>query len=373
MEFKMERVEVKPIPEMVTTPTEDFLKSISDHQFVHYLSRSGITSTKPDILDWAPKGWSPEQLAIALAKSEKPTSTVSRFVLALHQAFDQHIPFGISPEVVMTIINQEIAQYVKSNSEDLGLAALFTNTPGEQKALNVEVDHFRYGSKDNDWVPAIMKFSGLLEENVPSEIMEVMRPGLSTSNFESDATHLISFMDAASKYYQYSMSTMCGIPFFRVDGTAKDWQTIMASVDQLRQLIPALGDYFGNLLPVLGKIRSTVETGKVDERFWSSIYKIDNGSGGPFANGWFNNLYAHQYSQSYKTGKPIVVLKSRTRETNVKLNEFPSNISSVPFNWNYLGNKIPMGLIAGVTAVEMYEGVLTPRLGVAVVEFNPKT
>lgn len=372
-EIKIPGIEVKPLPEMVTASSEAFIKGIVGHEKLHYLSRTGITGLLETVdLSWT-KNWSEERQEAARLAQEKPTSAVSRFVMALHQAFDQHIPFNISPDVFMMIISQEVAQHVKNNFEQLSLAALFTKTPGEKIKLNVEINNFVYESPDNDWTDGILRFSNLLEKNVPSEIINVMRPDLSISNFETDAAHLISFMDAASKFYSYSMSTCCGIPSFRIEGTTKDWQKILTSVGELKNMIPELTNYFGGLESILTPIKNTVETGKVDQKFWSNIYKIGGGSGGPYSNGWFNNLYAHEYKMSYKTGETKAVLKKEAADwSHIKLNEYPSGISNVAFNWNYHGELFPMALVAGVTAVEMYEGVLTPRLGVAVVEFNPK-
>jgi hypothetical protein len=71
------------------------------------------------------------------AKKElgKPTSTVSNFVMALHNAFDKHIPFSLSPEVIMMIISQEVAQYIKDHSSEADIAALVTKT--------ISMDNFR--------------------------------------------------------------------------------------------------------------------------------------------------------------------------------------------------------------------------------------
>jgi hypothetical protein len=140
---------------------------------------------------------------------------------------------------------------------------------------------------------------------------------------------------------------------------------------------------------------------KVDNDFWASIYKVDNGSGGPYNNGWFNNFYAHHYGMDYRTRQFVANFKNEQgsydytlmdgngykiseynnqgyfpgkrgggRYGGPKLNNFPSNLSNVPFTWKYLGSEIPMAFVGGVTGVEMVDGFLTPRLGISVVELN---
>lgn len=174
----------------------------------------------------------------------------------------------------------------------------------------------------------------------------------------------------------------------------------MGAVTNLAEFIPGLGLYFKNLMPLLREIRDTVAGNKVDNDFWASIYKENNESGGPYSNGWFNNLYAHVYSQNYQTKVYSAVLKTEDRRFSYpildgngygtdryeregfpvkggregfggpKLNNFPSNVSVLGFEWNYYGKLIPMTFIAGVTSVEMADGFLTPKLGVCVLEQN---
>ncbi len=297
--------------------------------------------------------------------------------MSLHDAFDQHIPFSISPEVIHSIISQEIAQYVKNNSTDKTIESLFTNTPGIKQHISVSIDHFVYG-EENNWLEGVIKFRNKLIEKIPSDILEYMLPKLSTGTLETEVAHLVSFMDAASNYYSYGMTTCCGIPKFQIEGTAEDWEKVLNSADKLSGLLPGLKEYFDNLRPVLREIRNTVDGNKIDEDWWSSIYKINTGSGGPFSNGWFNAFYAHLYDIDHETNKSIAYLKNKEhrylndskRFGGLKLNNFPSNLSCVPFTWNYYGNEIPMSFVSGVLSVEFVDGFLKPRLGVSIVENN---
>lgn len=376
-EIKMPRIEREPV-ELEITPSEEFIADLTNFKSVHFLSRSGIAQPKQDIPSFFLRrnpdaGNTPEGRRKILREMNRGESTVSKFVTSLHSAFARHIPFSISPIVLMNIVSQEIAQYVKDHSEDLAVATLFTRNPGQKEKLVVEVNDFTYGSAANDWLAGISKFRDLLSSRVPSEILGHMTPRFSEATMETEVSHLVSFMDAASKYYSYGMSTMCGIPEFRIEGTPDDWNVLVRFVSQMRTHLPGLEIYFDNLIPILTQIRETADGNKVDNGFWASIYKENNESGGPYSNGWFNNLYAHVYSQDWNTKKSIVILKEKGRSSfgGTKLNQFPSNLSVVEFEWNYYGNMIPMTFVGGVTSVEYTDGFLTPRLGVAVLERNP--
>jgi Domain of unknown function (DUF4419) len=408
--FDIPKVTTKS-PELATASSETFIKEVvgqSNLKSFHFQSRtSGITLVKSYMRDHV---------------DSKPLNTVSKFVLALHEAFDRHLPFSISPEVIMTIVSQEVAQYVKNNNKVPSIANLFTTDPENKQFINVEVDDFAYGSPSNNWLGGISQFKSKLRERVPSNVLELMTPTLSTATMESEVTHLVSFMDAASKYYDYGMSTCCGIPSFRIEGTPDDWDALIKTTTSIGGLLPELTSYFAGLVPVLAKIRDTLDGNAVDHDFWASIYKEGGESGGPYSTGWFNNFYAHTYTTNYKTHEAFTVLKSKpgvfefdlvdgssweeveetryepdlaTREWNKitemggrftnykshssvrsfvvgpKLNEFPSNLSVVPFKWNYQGSEIPMSLVAGVSSVELDNGFITPKLGVTVIEMVP--
>jgi hypothetical protein len=358
--------------ELLKASTLDFIKQFVPHKTSHFLSREGIVQVVPKI----PKNFEsftrdqPESFKTKfLAELNRGTMATSRFVFALHSAFDKHIPFSISPEVIWNIISQEVGQYVKSNSDNPAIASLFTTQTGSQEKLVVEIPFFVYGSKDNNWLEGIGLFRSQLTSKVPSKILEVMTPTFTTATPETEISHLISFMDATSKYYSFGMATCCGIPEFRIEGEPNDWENIIASCIQLEEMLPGLALYFKYLVPTLTKIKATLE-GDEDRKFWSSIYKISDESGGPYSNGWFNNFYAYVYNcMDYKTKKITNMLKTSPQNAmHIQLNDFPSNLSYVEFEWQYFDKTIPMAMVSGVTSVEMDSGFLTPKLGVAVLE-----
>jgi hypothetical protein len=141
-----------------------------------------------------------------LQKKYKPSSTgqqtnnTSKFVMALHESFDQHIPFAISPEVIWAIVSGEVAIYIKNNSKDKNIRSLFTTSPNKQH-IEVNFDH-------GDWKRVInTEFKNKLLENVPSEMLSLMTPNLTTSNELSDTVHMVSFMDAAIPFNKNMLSS----------------------------------------------------------------------------------------------------------------------------------------------------------------------
>ena len=85
---------------------------------------------------------------------------------------------------------------------------------------------------------------------------------------------------------------MCGIPAFRLNGEASDWEAIDAAVANMKGKFPLLERWLGTLGQVTRKLVAATN-GEKDLDFWQSFFKLDNESGGPHVNGWINAFFAH--------------------------------------------------------------------------------
>jgi hypothetical protein len=306
--------------------------------------------------------------------SFRPTAGTSRFMLAVHQAYDAHVPLGLRPEAIWTILSQEVAQYVKDHSDEPRVAALFTRTPGEKKKLTVLWDDFLYhptelaAMSSNPWGAGLERFRPLLAEHVPSGVMRMMTPSLSTATADTTLAHLVTFMDAASKFYSYGMMTCCGFPAFRVYGTAADWESMARALECVAEAMPDLALWSTYATAALRRIRDAAAGESVNWEEWRSFYKLGGGSGGPFSDGWVNHFYAHRHGHGQVTLKTEHDFKDSGMFTGLKLNEYPSGVSRVEAEWNYLGLEVPLELVAGVLTVADEDGYLTPNVGVMLVE-----
>jgi hypothetical protein len=357
---------------METFSTEDFIRETSgEWARVHYLSTR--TYRLPNHREDLPKALlhKPELDEEYQKKFVRPpVAGVSRLAMAVHHAFNLHVPLGLRPEVVWTVVAQEIARYVKDHATESAVAALFTRDATARPKLEVDIPEYTYDGP-NPWLEDVVRFRPLLEAQLPSSILTAMTPPLSTATPLTTVAHLVSFMDAASRYYRYGMATLCGIPKFRVHGTVDDWRQLGASAARLAEYLPPLAPYFNAVQGVVEKIAFEIDASTPDLRWWSSLYKIDEGSGGPYSNGWLNHLYAHVYN---KEGATLKSSAAYTRASgHIKLNNYPANLSRVPFEWNYYGRKIPMAFVAGVLDVAWTDGYLTPSLGVGVIEESSST
>jgi hypothetical protein len=216
---------------------------------------------------------------------------------------------------------------------------------------------------------------------VPAGILDAMLPAYTTETPESRVASLISFMDAASPYYQYSVRTMCGIPRIRLFGTVEDWRLLLACARKLAERFDAhLGVYFKHLLPVLKKITEQADPATpVDDGFWRSIYKRDSSSGGDEVTGWATALVHYLKQPDGKLVEKDSRCADWSRPTNhrvagLKHDGFALHLASVPFTWKLVNMKLPMKFVGGILGVDDEDGFLTPCLSYAVVhcpEANP--
>ncbi len=290
---------------------------------------------------------------------------------AVHEAFAGHHPLALRPEVLMYLITSTIAEAVKRNPE--GYRHLFTSS-GEKKTIEVRHDGLVRGDPTSSWQLVFPMFNTQLATYVPSAIMSHMLPEFSTATPESMAASMVSFMDAASPFYEYRVWTKCGIPEIRLLGTPDDWNQLLNEARQLACIFHNdLKAYFEHLIPVLVTLAEQANGAAQDDLFWTSIYKFQSWSGSDLFNGWITAFLYYIQKEKQLVVKPANLLDWNACGEGYAFKGFelgcvPSHVSSVPFVWNYLGTEIPMIFIGGVLGVDDEDGYLTPVLSYGVLE-----
>lgn len=329
-----------------TSKSEDFLRSVGLNKPVEKLGRPEIG------------------LDLRYSKG------TSLWATTLHTAFMGHYPLGIRPEVLMYLINHEVAQTVNKNPENY--RALFTSQAEGKSTVRVRDDSLIQGG-DCDWGRTIGLFDAALRKQVPPGIMDHMLPDFTTHTAETRAASLVCFMDTAKAFYDYRVQTLCGIPEIILFGETEDYRKIVTAASALSEQFSELRPYFANLLPVLKKIADQADPATpVDTAFWSSIYNWSSGSGTAAATGWHTNFYAYLRpnvrSQEFNLRTPDHLINTGfgQRHGGIEHGMLPCHVSSAPFIWEYLDTEIPMTFVGGLMAIDQTAGALTPGLSYAV-------
>lgn len=354
--------------------------------FVAPVAVSSAVHPVPEFLNLVFPGTKIEHVGRAkMVRLGYQVSPSSLFFQAVHKAFSDHHPFALRPEVLMYLITSTVAETVRRYPEEY--RGLFTTSDTKQL---IKIDHngLVRGDPSSPWHEVFPLFNVKLREKVPAGIMNHMLPRFSTSTSETDAVSMVSFMDAASRFFDYETHTLCGIPQIRLLGTPEDWEKLKTSAAMLAEMFSKhLSLYFQHLLPVLATLATQANGAPQDDEFWKSIYKFRSESGTATFNGWITVFLNYiqtpevKGEQYIKASKGELVQKAddlfnwrdqgdakRWGMKGLPSGCAPSHVSTVPFIWNYYGTKIDMVFAGGVLGVDNEDGYLTPALSYAVLE-----
>lgn len=311
----------------------------------------------------------------------KEIVNTNHFLLMLQIAFNEHKPICISPDDIWLLVCQGFSEHMKLNSESfkdlLGL--------DEKQIIQVRRDDFVLGGY-NPWEEIFPEFTRKIEQTIKEDLYSGVVLDFSTSTEKEINAFEIAFMDSMSNYFDYEFISLCGIPEIEIKGTIDDYNKIITSLEELKKY--DLDWWIEKLIPIIENFIHSLN-GQNNFDFWSSIYKEKNESGGPYITGWIANFFPYLKSKiSEKNGiidfseysiseseilktleiedlnfdnlkiHKILVKNPKLLGMNkrkVKLDDFPSGLSTVPFKWKYMNTEIDMNFVSGFIGIKESE------------------
>ena len=314
------------------------------------------------------------------------------FMATVHLAFEHHYPLSLSPDMIWILIAQGVAHHINAHAEEL--RHKFVQHEGKA-TLQVRRDDFVKGSPENPWPEVFSEFSTQIRDHI-GEKHDFFIADFSTTGAVEKAASEVVLMDAMQNYFEYGLMTMCGIPEISLEGTLEDWKRIVERVESLADL--DLEWWTDSLIPFLKCFVDAAE-GNVNQRFWQSIYKLSDASGGPYLTGWSTVLVPYLLDQENlpKQRNPLlsnwVPLETAVNQPNesdeegecwwqesnsyfsgITTSSLPSGLAKAPFTWMYLDKQFQMEFIGGFVGVAQDEETksLRPEIGWAVRELAKK-
>ena len=271
------------------------------------------------------------------------------FLCGLYTAHTNHYPIRLKPDDIWLLIIQAFNYHVNSNAEEL--RHLFVDFDGK-KTLKViyiikkgieEVDKKKLEDFSEQINKQMIKYLG-------EELLDILTPNFSTTNYDSKIIGKISIMGAFQKYFNYKMTLCgCGSPYLILEGTAEDYQKIIDKANKLSKY--DFGWFTNKIIPHIQKMKDAKE-GKIDVDFFKSIIQkkeVVEEIRGPsgmnphevkvdYISGWILNFFPYF---KYKNRYNEKTLKFEGEELKVeKFNELANQMLSVPFVINdELNNK----------------------------------
>ena len=239
------------------------------------------------------------------------------FFEAVYEAYADHRPLVISPDMIWLVIVQGLAIHIHQNSE--ALRPFFVQHNGK-KTINVRMDgKISLGSDDSDWEWAFRQFQDSVAAYTNPALAQTIAGRFSGTDSNAAAAFDIALMDAMKPYLDYWGDISCGIPELTLEGTPEDWQQVEQRAAQLAQY--DLGWWISDIQPILAQFTRAAQ-GQPDHDFWAGMIRDlrDMGCGARsdhFVTGWIVRLFPYISQGEQYIRNPLIGLKMKDLYTVV--------------------------------------------------------
>jgi hypothetical protein len=206
-----------------------------------------------------------------IAKSEAPDSLVSygynSFFNGMYQAYAEHRPFVLSPDMIWLLISQGFARHVNANPEKL--RKYFVDFSG-QLTLVVNTENDLLNDTMN-WEEIFPQFTTQIAEHTGEELINTLTSNFTTTTAVEKIASEITVMEAMEPYFEFVvMYIVCGIPEITLQGTTEDWQKVLDKTKKLGEY--DLKWWTNELEPILEEFMNASK-GNIDKKFWRNMFK----------------------------------------------------------------------------------------------------
>ena len=284
------------------------------------------------------------------------------------EAYADHRPIVLSPDIIWNVIAQGFSQHVNNNPEALRDRIVYHEKGKiELSVITKEELH----SPNVKWDKLLNTFDNMIAESTKDNLADVMRADFSTTDKTARIVSQMTLMSSVKAFFDYSVIYIsCGIPNITIEGTTDDWEKVLNKTQQLRKY--NLDWWVGDLVPILNEFINASK-GNVNKVFWRNIVKKDRpekfvGGGCSWdrpteLDGWFLKFMPYD-----KKGK-------RTpQKVTYNYKDMPSQVINVDFMYKNLdtGTTTPMEMLCGLVGIEIdtITNAMRPKLGWMVCEKN---
>ena len=286
------------------------------------------------------------------------------FYKCMVQAYADHHPLVLSPDIVWLIISQGFSRYVNAHAEEMRDLLVFHEGKMEL-VVNSNNDVL---SPSGDWERLLNDFSTSISRNTKGELADLMIADFTTTGITERIASQVSLMDVVKKFFIYTnISAGCGIPSITLEGTPDDWQKVLDKVRSLKKY--KLEKWASDLEDILMEFVKASK-GKANKKFWKNIVKkrrVDQmksekgclpSINSTYLDGWFLKFFPNELGE--------------TKDSVMWDVDMPQEIVRVSFRHVYVEpdtgvpiDTIPMQLWAGFVGIEedAKTRALTPKIG----------
>lgn len=182
------------------------------------------------------------------------------FFFGLCDAYANHRPVILSPDIIWILISQGFANHINNNSEKF--REYIVDFEGKRQ-LKVTLSPY---SKETDWYSIIDSFYIKLASEVKGGLSDVMLCDFSTSDKDDIMVSKVNLMETVKSYYDFLvLYAICGIPEITLTGTTGDWERVKQKTLELEKY--DLSWWTKRLIPILDEFIEASK-GNVNTDFW---------------------------------------------------------------------------------------------------------
>ena len=265
----------------------------------------------------------------------------------IHSAFAEHYNITLTPDSIWQVIAQNFSLHINENSEKY--RHIFVSHEGK-KEISIVRNGFVREFEKNDWSSVFPEFAEKITDIIGKKNSTLVLENFSTTGRSDFMSYQVVLMDMVKEYFEYKVYTRCGIPEFNIKGSVDDWNKMKNKIQRFREF--DLDSWVNNLEHFIDNLIRIVN-GEDNKSFLNSFYKFESTSGAQWITGEILRLFPYKRTTNYddqnnKSFKFVRfdydINKSHWsgKVLGIATDSFPSGVTSVPFIWDYHGNKINM-------------------------------
>ena len=276
------------------------------------------------------------------------------FFYGMYDAYADHRPFVLSPDMIWLLISQGFSHHINANPEKY--RDRMVDFSGKL-SLVIESDRPLDSAQ---WDVLIPQFAEEIKKNTKGTIAETIIADFSTTTNDELIASEITLMEVTKPFFEFvAMYIACGIPEVTLLGTTEDWQKIYDRAMQLRSY--DLDWWIDELEPILKQFIEA-SNGKANVKFWRNMFKwhTQEEYGAPnIIDGWIVKFYPYD-----KDGKRFD-LKTLTIESNLPEERAEADVRFIEIDENGFSTETMIELYGGFMGLEQNPETfaLTPKIG----------
>ena len=191
------------------------------------------------------------------------------FLQGYLEAYLNHCPIAISPDIIWEIILIGFSTHIDKNSEQLrhklvefkGKQTLkFTSSKRQPSELTI-----------SDWMLIFESFKNELNKYVKEGIIDIIEPNFTTTTKISLTAAHASIMTSMKSYFDYEVYLCgCGFPYIDLEGTIEDWEKVLTKIKAIEKF--DLQWWTKELKPIIKEFIET-KKGNINLDFWRNFTK----------------------------------------------------------------------------------------------------